>query len=86
MRSSRMENLCVYYPFWYLTMYPGVRFPMEPSLMGAEDSERASESVSEVGSSEGFSLGGPGSGVVSVKGGLLRDSRGSSSSLSESSG
>ena len=36
---------------------------MEPSLMGAEDPDRASESGSAVGSSVDFLLGDPGSGV-----------------------
>ena len=54
---------------------------VEPSLVGVEGSDRASESGSKVGSSVGFLLGGPGSGVGSSEGGSLRDS-----SLSESSG
>ena len=62
-------------------MYFGANFPMEYSLVGAEGSDRAPESVFEVGSGVGFSLGGPGSGVGSTKGGSLRDS-----SLLKSSG
>ena len=57
-------------------MSPGARFPMEPSLVGAEGSDRSSELGSEVGSSVGFSLGGPGSGVGSVEVGSIRDSWG----------
>ena len=48
--------------------------------MGAEGSNRASESGSKVSSSVVFLLGGPGSGVVSVEGGLLRNSSSSDSS------
>ena len=47
---------------------------MESSLLGAEGSDRASESVPEVGSLVGFSLGGTGSRVGSSELGLLRDS------------
>ena len=47
---------------------------MEPSLVGAEGSNRASESGSEVGSLVDFSLGGPVSGVGSAEGGSPRDS------------
>ena len=47
---------------------------MEPSPVGAEGSDRASESSSEVGSLVGFSLGGPGSGVGPVEVGLLSES------------
>ena len=54
--------------------------------MGAEGSDRAPESCSEVGSSVGFLLEGPGSGVGSKEGEFLRDSQGSSSLLLDSSG
>ena len=84
-RSSRKKNLGGYDPFWYITMSTGDGFPMEPSLVGAEGSDRVTESGSEVGSLIDFSLGGPGSGVGSTEGGWLEDSRGSSSSLSKSS-
>ena len=71
MFSSRLENVGVYCPFWYLTMCPGSRFPVEPSLMGAEGYDRVSESGSEVGSLVGFYLGVPGSEVGSAEGGSL---------------
>ena len=74
MRSYRVENLGGSDPFWYLMISFGGRCPMEPYLVGAEGSDRASESGSKVGSLVGFSLGGPGSGVGSVEVGLLRDS------------
>ena len=73
-RSSRVENMCGYDPFCYLTMSFWARCPMEPSPVGAEGSDRASESSSEVGSLVGFSLGGPGSGVGPVEVGLLSES------------
>ena len=38
--SSRVSNMGVYEPFWYLTMYPGDSYPMGTSLMGIEDYER----------------------------------------------
>ena len=52
---------------------------MEPSLVGTEGSDRASESVSEVGYEVYFLLGYPISGGGSVEGGPLGDSQGSSS-------
>ena len=81
MRSSRVANLGGSDLFWYLTMYFGARHPWKSSLVGSESSGRASESGSEVGSLVGFSLGGPGYGVGSAEGGLLRES-----SLSDSTG
>ena len=48
--------------FWYLTMSPGASCPLEYSLVVAEGSDTESESVSEVRSLVGFSLGGLGSG------------------------
>ena len=57
---------------------------MEPSLAGTEGSDRSLELGSEVGSSVGFSLVGPGSGVGSTEGGFLRDSLGVSSLSYES--
>ena len=81
MHSSRVVNMGGYDPLWYLTIYFGGRCPMEPSLVGAEGSDRESESGSKVGSSICFSLGGPGSAVVYAEGGSLRVY-----SLSDSSG
>ena len=72
MRSSRVANMDRYDPFCYLNMSFGDRCPMESSLLGAEGSDRASESVPEVGSLVGFSLGGTGSRVGSSELGLLR--------------
>ena len=57
---------------------------MEPSLVGAEGSDRASELGSEVNSLIGFLLGGLVSEVGSVEVGLISDSRGCYSLLSES--
>ena len=54
---------------------------MEYSILGSEVSDRALKSSSKVGYSVVFLLGGPGSGVGSTEGGLLRDS-----SYPESSG
>ena len=59
---------------------------MEASLVGAEGSDRESESGSEVGSSVVFLLVDTGSRVGSTEGGLLGDLWGHSSLLSESSG
>ena len=75
-RSSRVTNLVITCPLWYLKMSPGASCPMEPSLVGAEGSDRASESGYEVGSLIGFFIGGMGSEVGSAEGGSLRDSRG----------
>ena len=72
MLSSRVANIGGYDPFWYLTIYFGDRCPIYPSLVGAEVSDRASESGSKVGSLVGFSLGGTVCGVGSTEGGLLR--------------
>ena len=49
---------------------------MEPTLVGAEGSDKASYLGSEVGSLVGFSLGGPGSNVGYAEGGFLGASRG----------
>ena len=65
-----------YDPFWYLMMSLGGSCPMEPSPVGAEGSDRASESGSGVGSLVGFSLGDPGYRVGSVEVGFLMDSWG----------
>ena len=78
--------MVVYDPIWYLTMYFGAWIPMEPSLLGTEDYYWASELGSEVGSSVGFLLESPGSGVGSVEVSSLRDSQESSTFSSESSG
>ena len=64
--SSRVENVGISDPLWYLEMSHVDRGPMEPSIVGAEGSDRASESGYEVGSVVGFSLGGPSSGVGSA--------------------
>ena len=53
---------------------------MESYLMGAEGSNRASESGSEVGSLVGFLLGCPGSEMGYAEGGPLRESSSSKSS------
>ena len=50
---------------------------MERSIVGAEGSDRASESGSEVGYLVVFSLGGPASGVGYMEEGLIGDSWGS---------
>ena len=71
-------------PFWYPMISPGDRHPLKPSLLGAEGSYRASESVNEVGSSIFFLLGYPGSGVVFAEGGFLMNSRGLYSLLQDS--
>ena len=57
-------------------MSPGAMCPMETSLAGAGGSDRSSEFGSKVGSSVGFLLGSPGSGVCSEEEGSLRDSWG----------
>ena len=82
-RFSMVENMGGSYPLWYIVMSPGDRFPMEPSLVGAEGYDRASESGSEVGSSAGFFIGVPGSEVGFAEVGSLRDSQGFSSLSSE---
>ena len=46
--------------------------PIEPSLVGVEGSDRASESGSEVGYSVVFLLGGPVSEVVSMECGVAQ--------------
>ena len=74
MRSSKVANMCVSDPFWYINMYFGARCLMESCLVGAEGSDRASELVSEVGSLVFVLLGGPGSGVGYAEGGLLMES------------
>ena len=73
-------------PLWDLTMSFGDMCPMEPSLVGAEGSDKVSESGYKVSSLVGFSLGGLGSGVGSLEGGSLGDSQGFSSLLLKSSG
>ena len=60
--------------------------PVAASLVGAEGSDRASESVSEFISSIVFLLGSQISGVGYAEGGLLRDSQELSSLSLESSG
>ena len=62
----RVVNLSSSELLWYLTVSIGDRFPIEPSLVGAEGSNRASESGSKVGSLVGFSPGGTGSEVGSA--------------------
>ena len=42
-RSSRVENIGGSGPFWYHTISPGSKCPMETSLVGVEGSYRASE-------------------------------------------
>ena len=79
-RSYIVANMGGYDPFWYLTMSSGARCPMETSLVGAEVSDKASESGSEVGPWVSFLLGVKVSGVGSVEGGFLRDSFSSNSS------
>ena len=71
--SSEVANIGRYEPFCYIKMSPGDRCSVEPSLVGKDSSDGASESGSEVGSSIMFSLGGPGSEVGSVEGGSLMD-------------
>ena len=39
-RSNIVTNMGGSDRFWYLTMYFGTRYPMEPSLVGAEGSDR----------------------------------------------
>ena len=73
-RSSRVANMGGSGPFWYLMMSFGYRWPMKPSLVGAEGPDRASGLGFEVGVSVSFSLGGPGSLVGSTKGGSRGDS------------
>ena len=80
MRSSRVANIGGSEPFWYLTMSFGARQPTKYSILGAEGSDRISESVFEFSYLADFSLGGLGSGVGSAKGRLLRDSSSSDSS------
>ena len=41
-RSYRVANMGLYDPFWYLAISFGDRCPIEPFLMGAEGSNRAS--------------------------------------------
>ena len=52
--SSRADGLGGSYPLWYLTIYFGDRCPIQPSLVGAEGFDKASEPVSEVSSPVGF--------------------------------
>ena len=81
--SSRVENMGESRTFWYIMMHPGDRCPMEPSHVGAESSDRASESGSEVGFLLVFPLGGMVYEVVSTEGGSLGDSQGLSFLLSK---
>ena len=55
--SSRVADMGVSNPLWYLAMSFGGRCPIEPSLVGAEGSDRASQSGSEVSSLVGVFRG-----------------------------
>ena len=43
-RYARVDNMVGFDPLWYLMMSFGSRYPMEPSLVGAVDSDGESES------------------------------------------
>ena len=59
-------KLGLYAPFWYLTMSPGGRRPMEYSLLGDEVSDKASDLVTKVSLLVCFWFGVLGSEVVSA--------------------